>query len=67
MRIPVPRAEKRKLVETELTSSLGRPAMRRPRLGAGPQQPGGRSPALAGPPLRKNYSPLPAKAVATGR
>jgi len=58
-RMPVPRAEKRKLVETELNCSLrSSPARRRPRLGAGPN--GFTSNSLSGPPLRKNYSPLPA-------
>lgn len=57
----LPRAEKRKLVENELNCSLGSPARRRPRLGAGPPNGGGlRSNSLSGPPLRKNYSPLPA-------
>lgn len=46
------RAEKRKLLETELNCSLSSPSRRRARLGGG-----GLALALAGPPLRKNYSP----------
>jgi len=46
------RAEKRKLLETELNCSLSSPSRRRARLGGG-----GLALALSGPPLRKNYSP----------
>merc|ERR1719270_2872027 len=47
------RVEKRKLLESELNCSLSsRPGRRRPRLGGG-----GLALALAGPPLRKNFSP----------
>jgi len=46
------RAEKRKLLETELNCSLSSPSRRRARLGGG-----GLALSLAGPPLRKNYSP----------
>eukprot|EP00092_Neocalanus_flemingeri_P028743 GFUD01031207.1.p1 GENE.GFUD01031207.1~~GFUD01031207.1.p1 ORF type:complete len:618 (-),score=129.07 GFUD01031207.1:1525-3378(-) len=46
------RAEKRKLLEAELNCSLSSPSRRRARLGGG-----GLALALAGPPLRKNYSP----------
>jgi len=46
------RAEKRKLLESELNCSLSSPSRRRARLGGG-----GIALALSGPPLRKNYSP----------
>jgi len=47
------RAEKRKLIESELNCSLSSsPGRRRARLGGG-----GLALALAGPPLRKNFSP----------
>jgi len=46
------RAEKRKLLESELNCSLSSPSRRRARLGGG-----GLALALSGPPLRKNYSP----------
>jgi len=46
------RAEKRKLLETELNCSLSSPSRRRARLGGG-----GLALSLSGPPLRKNYSP----------
>jgi len=46
------RAEKRKMLETELNCSLSSPSRRRARLGGG-----GLALALSGPPLRKNYSP----------
>jgi len=56
-KIPLPsptlnRAEKRKLLETELGCSLSSPSRRRARLGGG-----GLALSLAGPPLRKNFSP----------
>jgi len=46
------RAEKRKLIESELNCSLSSPSRRRARLGGG-----GVALSLNGPPLRKNYSP----------
>ena len=60
--MPVARAEKRKIVEDELNVSLGIPSRRRPRLGAG--TPGS---SLSGPPLRKNYSPLPVSSTHRNR
>jgi len=57
-KIPVPRAEKRKMIEDELNCSLGGSSRRRPRLGSGVQA------ILNGPPLRKNYSPVPVRGSA---
>lgn len=53
------RAEKRKLLETELNCSFS-PGRRRPRLGGG-----GLALSLAGPPLRKNFSPIPSLSSGT--
>lgn len=58
-KIPVPRAEKRKMIEDELNCSLGGSSRRRPRLGSGVQT------MLNGPPLRKNYSPVPVRGTAS--
>jgi len=54
------RAEKRKLLETELNCSFS-PSRRRPRLGGG-----GLALALSGPPLRKNFSPVPSSGSQAG-
>jgi len=58
-KIPVPRAEKRKMIEDELNCSLSSLSRRRPRLGSGLHT------MLNGPPLRKNYSPVPVRGAAS--